>query len=136
MDWVLRMVWGGANGLRSVGGANFVVLDHTLVVVAADLSSSAEDDGGGRSPYKPPSIITALRLVNDFSTNWTTLRYQRPTYQRYLEVDFITKLPLGNLTAHRGNYTMGRRRERSKPTRHRFEFGLISFLSIWIPARV
>lgn len=44
--------------MRRVGGANLVVLDHTLVVeVVEDLSSSVEDDGGGRSPYKPPNIV-------------------------------------------------------------------------------
>lgn len=55
--WVLRMVWGGGKGFRTVGGAIFALLDHTLVVaVVAELSSVVED-GGGRSPYKPPSIV-------------------------------------------------------------------------------
>lgn len=41
-----------------MGGANLVALDHTLEVeVVVDLSSSVADDGGGRSPYKPPNIV-------------------------------------------------------------------------------
>lgn len=53
----MRTVCGGGKGLRRVGGANLVALDHTLEVeVVVDLSSSGAEDGGGRSPYKPPNI--------------------------------------------------------------------------------
>ena len=41
LDWGLRMVCGGAK------------IDQTVVVVLVGLSSS---EGGGRSPYSPPSI--------------------------------------------------------------------------------
>lgn len=41
-----------AAGLRSVGGAIFALLDHALAAF-----SSSDDDGGGRSPYKPPNIV-------------------------------------------------------------------------------
>lgn len=68
------MVWGGGKGFRRVGGANLVVLDQTLVVeVDVDLSSSAEEDGGGRSPYKPPNIVTTLLVcdcVKESVGNW------------------------------------------------------------------
>jgi hypothetical protein len=53
----LRIVCGGAKieeGLRRVCGAILVLLDHTVELLG--LSSSAED-GGGRSPYSPPSIL-------------------------------------------------------------------------------
>lgn len=43
-----------AAGLRSVGGAIFALLDHTTALPAF---SSSDDDGGGRSPYKPPNIV-------------------------------------------------------------------------------
>ncbi|KAH0911190.1 LOW QUALITY PROTEIN: hypothetical protein HID58_034511, partial [Brassica napus] len=43
-----------AGGLRSVGGAIFVLLDQTEEEFPLGLSSS---DGGGRSPYSPPSIF-------------------------------------------------------------------------------
>lgn len=59
MFWGLRIVCGGANtefGLRSVGGAILALLDHTLDDGAVVLSSSV-DEGGGRSPYNPPSIV-------------------------------------------------------------------------------
>lgn len=56
LDWGLRMVCGGAKideGFRRVGGAILALLDQTVVVVLVGLSSS---EGGGRSPYSPPSI--------------------------------------------------------------------------------
>ena len=53
-------------GLRRVGGAIFALLDHTTVVDGLpDFSSSVVDDGGGRSPYKPPSIFG---LISDLGT--------------------------------------------------------------------
>lgn len=58
--WDLRIVWGGGNpekGLRRVGGAILVLLDHTVELVLGLLSSS-DADGGGRSPYNPPSIFS------------------------------------------------------------------------------
>lgn len=54
--WDLRMVCGGAEteeGFRRVGGAILALLDQTVELVVG-LSSS---EGGGRSPYKPPSIL-------------------------------------------------------------------------------
>uniref|UniRef100_A0A2P2PNI0 Uncharacterized protein n=1 Tax=Rhizophora mucronata TaxID=61149 RepID=A0A2P2PNI0_RHIMU len=44
------------DGLRRFGGAISVLLDHAVEALAVDFSSSAED-GGGRSPYKPPNIL-------------------------------------------------------------------------------
>ncbi|KAL2494411.1 Uncharacterized protein Fot_38168 [Forsythia ovata] len=62
------MVWGGGKGLRRVGGAILALLDHTLVVdVVVELSSVVED-GGGRSPYKPPSIVCKLGPFIDSAT--------------------------------------------------------------------
>ena len=58
------MVCGGAKteeDLRSVGGAILALLDQTVVLLG--LSSSAEE-GGGRSPYNPPSISTRVALEN------------------------------------------------------------------------
>lgn len=71
--WDLRRVWGGVKiveGLRRVAGAILVLLDQTLVV---GLSSSAEE-GGGRSPYNPPSILK-LRTKPEDSDNIKTLRF-------------------------------------------------------------
>lgn len=48
-----------AGGLRRVGGAILAALDQPA---AEGLSSSAEDDGGGRSPYNPPSIFADCYL--------------------------------------------------------------------------
>lgn len=57
LDWDLRMVCGAKieDGFRRVGGAILAVVDQTLEVVVVGLSSS---EGGGRSPYNPPSIST------------------------------------------------------------------------------
>jgi hypothetical protein len=43
--------------LRRVGGAILVALDH-MEAVEALTSSPADEDGGGRSPYSPPSILS------------------------------------------------------------------------------
>ena len=56
-----------AGGFRSVGGAIFALLDHTTAL--PDFSSS-DDDGGGRSPYKPPNIILYLYLPFAFLGFW------------------------------------------------------------------
>lgn len=61
--WDLRIVCGGAKtdaGFRRVCGAILVLLDHTVVLLG--FSSSAED-GGGRSPYNPPSILTSTDFL-------------------------------------------------------------------------
>lgn len=54
-------------GLRRVAGAILVLLDQTLVV---GLSSSAEE-GGGRSPYNPPSISKLGTKIKDSGNNKT-----------------------------------------------------------------
>lgn len=46
-------------GLAEGGGAILAALDQPA---AEGLSSSAEDDGGGRSPYNPPSIFADCYL--------------------------------------------------------------------------
>lgn len=56
LDRGLRIVWGILEGLRRVGGAILTLLDHTLF----EGFSSSDDDGGGRSPYNPPSILYTL----------------------------------------------------------------------------
>lgn len=60
--WDRRTEGGGVNaaaGFRRVGGAILALLDQTTGL-PPDLSSSDEDDGGGRSPYKPPNIFNSL----------------------------------------------------------------------------
>lgn len=57
LGWTRRRVWGGAKreaGLRSVAGAILVLEDQTLGV---GLLSSSAEEGGGRSPYRPPNIF-------------------------------------------------------------------------------
>ena len=57
LGWARRRVWGGAKreaGLRSVAGAILVLEDQTLGV---GLLSSSAEEGGGRSPYRPPNIF-------------------------------------------------------------------------------
>jgi hypothetical protein len=64
--WDFKIVCGGGGGigLRRVGGAIKVLVDHTVEVVVVGLSSSAAADGGGRSPYNPPPNICFSFLQN------------------------------------------------------------------------
>ncbi|MFS7905448.1 hypothetical protein Hanom_Chr01g00047821 [Helianthus anomalus] len=62
-------------GLRRVGGAILTELDQTLDdeeeeeerlgVLEWESSSVDVDEGGGRSPYNPPSIVLLLCLMID-----------------------------------------------------------------------
>lgn len=64
LDCDLRIVWGVANtdeGLRRVGGAILTLLDQTLEVGFEGFSSSVEE-GGGKSPYNPPSIVNSIKF--------------------------------------------------------------------------
>lgn len=71
LAWDLRTVWGGEKreaGLRRVAGAILVLVDQTLVV---GFSSSAEE-GGGRSPYSPPSIWNQIQWYHNTTQHFLT----------------------------------------------------------------
>lgn len=90
-----RIVWGRAKGLRSVGGAILALLDQTFVVDVVVEFSSAADDGGGRSPYNPPSIMyhnpkrLQLRLLKIRVENWGGIYISCVTLKDWERIEFM-----------------------------------------------